>query len=147
MVDRCRYAEYHTTNGHKCGKCGDFGHGRRECGNDEVILNLKNVELSSDDECKALGCRFRKYHIKEGHYCIKCKGYGHSRLECPDDVKYNNVKCPICNTSNNVPKVRKKAFVDATCCICLDNKASVFFPNCGHICICDMCYNKLLITA
>ena len=34
----CRFKTTHITAGHKCGKCGKYGHGQVECGN----LNLMN---------------------------------------------------------------------------------------------------------
>lgn len=27
MVEECRYNDTHTTRGHKCGRCCNFGHG------------------------------------------------------------------------------------------------------------------------
>ena len=41
-VNYCRYPDKHTTFGHRCGKCGGYGHGQMECGNDELMEDLRN---------------------------------------------------------------------------------------------------------
>ena len=42
------------------------------------------------------------------------------------------------NTKNN-----KKCKKEETCCICLSSPSNILFTNCGHLCICENCDNKL----
>jgi hypothetical protein len=41
----CRYPASHITSAHKCGKCGEFGHGQNECENDTLIRELHNPTM------------------------------------------------------------------------------------------------------
>jgi len=50
-----------------------------------------------------------------------------------------NVKCPVCRTQNKIPKNRQKVYSDTMCMICLEEKADVFLPECGHLCMCSGC--------
>ena len=40
QVEGCRFAQYHKTRGHQCGKCRKFSHGQRECGDSWKIEML-----------------------------------------------------------------------------------------------------------
>ena len=40
-VRGCRYSSTHTTRHHRCGNCGELGHGVVECGNQTRIEYLK----------------------------------------------------------------------------------------------------------
>jgi len=71
--------------GHKCGKCGVYGHGMLECEDYMKIEKLKN-ENGEDKipdflRCKKPGCQFRELHMDNGHFCSKC-GDNHSLQEC-----------------------------------------------------------------
>ena len=62
----------------------------------------------------------------------------------------SSVICPLCKCKNQlqsnwrnfkmVPKLEE-------CCICYDNISNVYFPNCGHICICSKCCEKLITVS
>jgi len=74
-VHNCRYSQYHTTSGHKCGKCGEFGHGQLECGNIVKIYNLKpylKEKIADAKQCSVMGCKFKCNHTNKSHYCDKC---------------------------------------------------------------------------
>ena len=43
-VNYCRFADKHTTFGHRCGKCGKYGHGQMECGDEELIEDYEPLE-------------------------------------------------------------------------------------------------------
>jgi hypothetical protein len=84
-VKNCRYPSSHTTLGHQCGKCGNFGHGVFECGNTKLVMNLlinnKDNLLKPEQYCKVINCPYKEYHTTTGHKCEKC-GKFHSDDEC-----------------------------------------------------------------
>ena len=43
----------------------------------------------------------------------------------------------------NRSKVTNKCVKSDTCCICLSNPSNIIFTDCGHLCICDSCNEKL----
>jgi hypothetical protein len=84
-VQNCRFPSSHVTLGHKCGKCGNFGHGILECGNHEKVLNLfikyGNDRLPISKVCQIVNCKFPKLHTSDGHQCNYC-GKFHGPNEC-----------------------------------------------------------------
>ena len=55
-----------------------------------------------------------------------------------------NVKCPLCRTQNHISIDQKKVSgIDVKCSICMDHNVQIFLPDCGHICLCEECFNKL----
>ena len=38
-----------------------------------------------------------------------------------------------------------KIFKSDDCIICMDDKPNILFCNCGHLCICEECYNKKIL--
>jgi hypothetical protein len=88
-VDGCRYLNTHTTNAHKCGFCGEFGHGVRECGNGKKVKNqVKMYKMYAEQEdiilfhCTHDKCKMPHTHNVEAHQpefeiskygVIKCK--------------------------------------------------------------------------
>lgn len=97
-VKNCRFPSTHTTLGHQCGKCGNFGHGVLECGNPKLVMNLlinnKDKLLKPHQYCQVVGCQFKEYHTTRGHKCEKCNRF-HSNNECIIDN--NMVKSLIDN--------------------------------------------------
>lgn len=75
FVRNCRFSDKHTTENHQCGGCGQFGHGRMECGHPEMIQALHSL-------CKVRGCRFSDKHSTNNHKCGGCGQFGHGRMEC-----------------------------------------------------------------
>jgi len=79
FVAGCRYPSSHTTLGHKCGKCGNFGHGVLECGRADLVMNLlvkyKDNILKPELQCKHHGCKFKQFHTTKSHKCEKCGDY------------------------------------------------------------------------
>jgi hypothetical protein len=84
-VKNCRHPSSHITFGHRCGKCGNFGHGAFECKKSILVLNLletcKNQKLNLEDYCKVPNCQFKHLHKTSGHQCNKCGKY-HGLEEC-----------------------------------------------------------------
>ena len=99
-VKGCRFRQFHTTIGHKCGTCGEYGHGQLECGNIQMINELKNRtqydRLPQHKHCTILGCRFFWSHTNQSHHCSMCGGRNHSQIEC----NQNNISIPQVNLSS-----------------------------------------------
>ena len=92
-VDGCRYRRSHITAAHFCRHCRGFGHGARECGDDDAIAALR-VEIkrqkdakeciTQTNRCKIPGCGRRWSHTSESHLCGRCFGRNHARNRCPN---------------------------------------------------------------
>lgn len=151
-VQNCRYPHSHVTMGHRCGICKKYGHGQIECNNPNKIYQL--WEETKDDKlpdiicCKIEDCQYKNLHTTRAHHCSKC-GQNHSIKVCPINIgiKSNNdykIECPLCKKENTIKRDQKKIYgCDNTCCICLVNSVEVFFPECGHICVCLGCLEKI----
>lgn len=151
-VAGCRFPQFHVTLGHKCGKCKSFGHGMIECTNQLNKAQLARYHgdmLPDEFQCKFGSCRYKQYHTSEGHYCSKCQERLHGASTCPYNLKLEqksilDIKCPVCKQVNKVDKNQQKIFgLTDTCVICLGSTVEVFFPNCGHVCLCTSCFKKL----
>lgn len=99
-VGNCRYADTHTTVGHKCGKCGGYGHGQIECGDLAAIRNLSFYfpeTVAPEDRCSATFCPNSATHTTAGHVCAFC--------DCREDIHLKN--CP-----NNVSGSTRVSITD-----------------------------------
>jgi len=138
--------------GHLCGQCKHYGHGRIECNNHILIKNLKDISkndvLPNSKYCTKQDCQYKHLHTTRAHHCSRCS-QNHSVKDCPlIDMRLSTdkyiVKCPLCKVLNEINKQQKKIYGSSDdCCICLSNKIEVYFPKCGHICVCLECLNKL----
>ena len=88
-VNYCRYADTHTTGGHQCGICGEYGHGQTECGNDEHKIYLEQFmseQLLQKDWCNLCppDSDSRKRHKREAHVCSNCneRTQSHNEDQC-----------------------------------------------------------------
>lgn len=85
-VRGCRYRNTHIAAGHRCGTCGQFGHGQVECGKPAALSQL--AEATKDDAldkmiyCTSNGCVSKHNHTIEAHVCLICSER-HPREECP----------------------------------------------------------------
>jgi hypothetical protein len=144
MVKECRWKHTHTTIEHICGICGDKGHGQLECGNNELIDELKkyyNDMIDEDERCNLYNCKLNQHHKTESHKCESCFTYGHSQYNCPNRIIYMN--CPLCRKPNKIKTSQKKVIgIDIDCCICMDRKIEIFFKDCGHIPMCFQCFHQ-----
>lgn len=152
-VSHCRFSDSHTTKNHLCGRCKKYGHGIIECNNNFLMQNLQkfyNEKIDDSNKCKFGGCIDKDYHTTNGHHCENCNDRLHSLVTCPllykgikKDDTYE-VKCPICKTDNIINNNQSKIYgIEELCIICMDKNKEVFFPICGHICVCIDCNNKL----
>ena len=84
-VKYCRFSAFHTTKSHRCGTCGEFGHGQMECRYAEQKRDLQQYlheELPPDKWCEFDYCEHRKYHTTQSHYCKFCRELHHSINDC-----------------------------------------------------------------
>ena len=142
FIKGCRYPNTHVSRGHKCGKCGIYGHGIIEC-NDFLLRNELNKHyndiLKENDRCSYTNCKYNFLHKTQSHHCETCGLLGHNKLNC-----YKTIKCPICRTDNNIKFGQKKIYGSTDICsICLNNNVEIYLPNCGHCCICYNCFNNI----
>jgi len=155
-IKNCRYPISHTSNGHLCGYCNKFGHGIMECMNQSAInyinINYNQDIIPSNIQCSFGGCINKYYHTTDGHHCLKCFDRLHSIETCPTNYNISEIaivrdiklECPICRTENIIKSNQTiiKGIAEQ-CVVCMDNLVEIFFPNCGHTCICTKCMNKL----
>jgi hypothetical protein len=85
-VRGCRFAGSHVTNHHRCGTCGESGHGQIECGDPNALQNLRNQHIENQVLpqhiwCNLDGCDSRMFHTTRAHHCPNC-GKNHSIREC-----------------------------------------------------------------
>ena len=86
QVACCRFPDSHTTQSHRCGYCGEYGHGQIECGNQAKINALQkfyNDILPEHKWCTHCPNHSfaKKKHVSHAHNCHKC-GKRHSESDC-----------------------------------------------------------------
>lgn len=143
-VSNCRFKTTHTTRSHVCGLCNKKGHGRIECNDYYLKLNLidcYNDIIDPENRCNIPDCELKLFHNTMAHQCEFCNYYGHSLNQCPN--KSIEIICPICRTNNSI-KINQKRIsgLNIECCICMDKQVEIYFPECGHVCICNHCFLK-----
>lgn len=139
-VRGCRFPVSHTTAGHLCGTCRQFGHGQLECGSDSRINVLKSHWNDKvDDPCTVANCPSRDTHKTVAHHCANCKQRGEDGCIC--NPVYT-LECPKCRTSGRVD-IGKTVATDAECIICYERGEMVIFPQCRHAVVCQTCTRRL----
>jgi hypothetical protein len=149
MIKNCRFPISHTSMGHLCGSCHDTGHGIVECNNKYAINYIKQHYhrdiLPLEMHCQFGSCN-SQYHTSAGHFCLLCFDRLHSAETCPSNNPVLDIKldCPICRCENIIRKDQPiiKGY-NEQCAICMENQIEIFFPNCGHTCICLKCMKRL----
>lgn len=145
----CRYNKTHTTKGHKCGRCSEYGHGDFECSNNirNSLIQYHEEKLPYEKQCTIDGCNEKEYHTIDAHHCSNC-GFRdpHSLSECPKTKGINNNKtyyivCPLCRANNVITKPKKIMGLSDICCVCQENN-SMMLLNCDHCCLCLECFEK-----
>ena len=105
IVYNCRFPDTHTTSAHKCGKCGKFGHGQMECGDQMKIDQLKSksigIRFPSYLRCTSMLCPCPWTHSDPAHYCVQC-GERHLESKCPR-------ACVIMGDPNEITRVITEA--------------------------------------
>ena len=144
QVAGCRFSTTHTTQGHRCGTCGLFGHGQIECGSEERIQKLEthlNDVLPNDKHCCVRNCTTPWTHGTESHHCSNCGSLTRDPKCC---VVYITRLCPMCKISSDV-NVTLKIFTSSSCVVCFDEKPLCLFPSCGHAVVCSECTKNLQV--
>lgn len=134
-VLECQLTNTHVTKGHLCELCGNFGHGRLECGiqilTERLEIYLEDV-IKINDRCKFNNCNNKSLHKTEGHFIES------------SITRYKKLKCPICRKDNRVDTTQKKiSGLSDECCICMDNKVEIYLNDCGHVCLCSSCFHEI----
>jgi hypothetical protein len=153
-VKGCRFSSSHITQGHKCGKCNDYGHGMIECSNpvllSELYSNSMHDFFPKYKYCNFGGCKQSKIHSSEGHHCEGCNERLYSVNTCPNcapnPLHCENIEitCPLCKQNNTILSTQKKVYgLSDNCVVCMNNNVEVFLPNCGHVCLCYSCVHLL----
>ena len=145
FVTKCNYNKTHVTKEHICGKCNNKGHGQIECGKQSLLYNLNqyyNDTLPDELHCSFYDCNYKHLHITNSHTCLNCKKIRHSPATC--NLIKKVIKCPLCKEENVLDALQKDVKgIDTKCCICLENNVNIYFPKCGHLCVCRDCYDLL----
>ena len=137
MVQGCRYSSSHTTHGHKCGTCGNFGHGVRECAHDDKIRALHsvpNLGLPGHLTCQVPNCPMANEHTTDSHICDECDTLG-------GDCACKKKKCPVCMQVGFMHSFT--VFTGAECAVCYAPSPMVVFISCRHANVCEKCAQQL----
>lgn len=83
-VRGCRFMNSHSTMGHRCGNCGEFGHGVMECENNRSVENLAmfHHEVTPGRRCTFHECPNPETHTNSSHHCHRCGRHGESAINC-----------------------------------------------------------------
>jgi hypothetical protein len=134
----CNYPNAHTTAGHICGNCKKAGHGAVECNNEnakKLLIPFYNEQMPKELWCTVQECRFPWSHSISSHRFIKKNN---------NNIKYLQIKCPICTLDNKVPHDQEIIKgLEEQCKVCFDSECHVLLPQCFHVCLCANCANKL----
>lgn len=147
-VSACRHPESHTTAGHLCGSCHNFGHGRVECDKPillQILIPYLSEQLPYNSHCTITGCHNKWCHTTQAHHCIICLG-NHLTANCPNinSSPTMKIKCPACNCINDVLSDQKLITgLHVECIVCMDHDVQVVLPQCGHINMCLDCAKVL----
>ncbi len=127
QVKDCKNPNTHLTCAHKCGSCGDIGHGPTECDYPKKKKIFSQLCIIIDYyDCSVPGCSQPWSHSKEAHVS-----------------DFNPIKkCPTC---------KEKTFVDTIhqivtgfeCMVCLKETSMVVFEKCRHANVCCDCALKI----
>lgn len=85
QVKECRFSQFHTTKAHKCGTCGEFGHGQIECKNNRMVDFLRQYDndiLDVSKRCTMPYCEDPETHTRASHHCYKCGRQDHASVNC-----------------------------------------------------------------
>ena len=142
----CRHPHTHTTAGHRCGRCHQFGHGQVECTRSPLIARLARLygdeALPEPDRCPVAGCFAPHTHTADAHYCHVCQGRGR-QCACPPPPAV--VRCPQCKTDNPLPT--ETVFTGADCSVCFEAGRMSVLSLCRHATVCPACAVRLASLA
>lgn len=61
--------------------------------------------------------------------------------ENDDSIEY--FKCPLCRAEDERDNVLQVKGSETNCKICLDEMATLYFPKCNHVCVCNNCFKQI----
>lgn len=89
QVRGCRYADSHTTRGHRCGTCGQYGHGILECPTtggqcwwSTGGASWLTQTMPLGRTCNVVGCMTYTLHDSTAHHCHSCGARGGGVFTC-----------------------------------------------------------------
>jgi len=152
----CRFPSSHVTCAHRCGTCNAYGHGQRECNNQELIRILQSTydqdTMPADKECSFLGCQYKWSHNAEAHHCFSCGTRGADQNCCVRlsqtstgrNIQEDRVsrKCAHCKVIGPVD-LAFELFTGSDCTICMETKPCIIFSACRHAVVCADCARRL----
>eukprot|EP00808_Paulinella_micropora_P027883 g67078.t1 len=106
-VKECNFPHLHVSSSHKCGTCGEYGHGQVECGDAAAIKKIKSGKLPKNLQCSLPECSYPAGHVNDGHGCGECGGFGHSAPQCKGAKKAGKKKKATKEPSGKQEKKQK----------------------------------------
>jgi hypothetical protein len=147
----CRYSSSHTTAGHQCGNCHNYGHGQLECKQPQNLSLYLDEIMPIHLQCQVIGCKHSKLHTTESHISTRYDElvYEPVSSKWKIDLKESehSVKCPLCRIKNTYTDIESLKVYGITqkCVICADNEIGVILTSCKHVCLCMNCLKQLSI--
>lgn len=149
LVAGCRHPMSHVTRGHKCGTCGQYGHGQMECGVPARYPRGDTSTVPNVTQCAVRGCRHKALHTTGGHRCATCGQFGHECGEHRARLDGGAGSVPLAESAPCVVcrRVQPRAswvqtFVSSECPVCLEQQNILVSNVCWHG-ICGECLPKL----
>jgi hypothetical protein len=74
----CRFPNSHMTFKHRCGNCGETGHGILECGRWSRLIDIATIRTAEGASCpttpfcQVIGCLDPNTHTTSAHHCTHC---------------------------------------------------------------------------
>lgn len=74
----CRFPNSHMTFKHRCGNCGETGHGILECGRWSMLIDIATIRTAEGASCPTVplcevdGCLDPNTHTTSAHHCPLC---------------------------------------------------------------------------
>ena len=133
----CRFPHTHVLAAHKCGRCGNYGHGLVDClsGRVDALWEVGQYDrMPVADWCTIAECQTKSTHATSAHVCATCGTLGHQCLL---------LACPVCRV---VGTVQLEVFANSECVACCEKGPVVVLDKCKHAVICKGCAIKIAAT-
>jgi hypothetical protein len=143
----CRYSMHHTTAGHQCGVCHNYGHGQVECKDAARDQNCAIEPLPVHLQSQVFGCKRPTVHTTHSHISTRSSELTYDttlRNFRIGNIQEKAVKCPLCRVENKylVLESLKVFGISQKCVVCTENEIDTILPVCRHACFCKGCLEK-----
>lgn len=132
---------FHVTMGHRCGACGEFGHGQVECrrraSRDQLFMLYGADTLDAEHQCRVPFCPMKHLHRTESHICQTCG----ATIACSCNSQHT-CPCPSCKHMGTVD-LSKKYYTGGACVVCFEDVVPMVSFPCGHTNVCLTCVTRL----